>query len=336
MKKNKLKFLCIILCTAVFAGCSNSKQVVEETEKSSETVITSGSIDAQPATEERLEIGFSDIDTESQNVEQEVTEIIETEVSEIVEKKVVVYTYTELNQTMYAKSSVNYRDNPSIDGMQLGKLKTNEEVHVTGQCNETGWYRIEHGDEEVYVSNNYLVTEPTEDKTVNSNSNSGNDNHNDQSWQNEYWYFTGSTDSATAWSESYYDAINVANGFPIDENDPTLVKNRMVKNKKTGRVSWLISYGRCPANVEYHEAGLAKGNGTYCFCYNSHHIPLTNEQGLEVEYIIMRKWSEEQPENIDYSDAIDLWIDEYFIALGYNYETREVDYSAVESEMHWD
>lgn len=64
------------------------------------------------------------------------------------------YTYTDMDKTMWAKSSVNVRDLPSTDGSKVGSLKASEEVKVTGQCNETGWYRLEGNR---YVSNNYLV-----------------------------------------------------------------------------------------------------------------------------------------------------------------------------------
>lgn len=69
------------------------------------------------------------------------------------------YTYTDMSATMYAKSSVNVRDLPSTDGAKVGGLTTNQEVTVTGQCNETGWYRIQYKDSTAYVSNNYIVTE---------------------------------------------------------------------------------------------------------------------------------------------------------------------------------
>ena len=69
------------------------------------------------------------------------------------------YTYTDLDQTMYAKQTVNVRDLPSTDGNKLGGLDLAEEVHITGQCNETNWYRIEFDGTTAYVSNSYLVAE---------------------------------------------------------------------------------------------------------------------------------------------------------------------------------
>lgn len=66
------------------------------------------------------------------------------------------YTYTDMTATMYAKQSVNVRDLPSTDGDRVGGLSTNQEVKVTGRCNETGWYRIEYNGNIAYVSGSYL------------------------------------------------------------------------------------------------------------------------------------------------------------------------------------
>ena len=60
---------------------------------------------------------------------------------------------------MYAQSTVNVRDLPEQTGGKLGGLTTNQEVTVTGQCNETGWYRISYNGGEGFVSNSYLGTE---------------------------------------------------------------------------------------------------------------------------------------------------------------------------------
>ena len=70
------------------------------------------------------------------------------------------YTYADLSKTMYAKSTVNVRSLPSTSGNKLGSLSRNQEVAVTGQCNETGWYRISYNSGEGFVSNKYLADEP--------------------------------------------------------------------------------------------------------------------------------------------------------------------------------
>ncbi|MCH5255209.1 MAG: SH3 domain-containing protein, partial [Lachnospiraceae bacterium] len=66
------------------------------------------------------------------------------------------YTYTDMSATMYASQTVNVRDLPSTDGNRVGGLSTNQEIAVTGQCNETGWYRFEYNGSTAYVSNNYV------------------------------------------------------------------------------------------------------------------------------------------------------------------------------------
>ena len=66
------------------------------------------------------------------------------------------YTFTDMNATMYATQTVNVRTLPSTDGERMGALSTNQEIAVTGQCNETGWYRFEYSGATAYVSNNYV------------------------------------------------------------------------------------------------------------------------------------------------------------------------------------
>lgn len=75
------------------------------------------------------------------------------------------YTYADISATKYAKSSVNVRSLPSTDGERVGGLSTNQSVTVTGQCNETGWYRIDYNGTVAYVSNNYLVDDKVETQT---------------------------------------------------------------------------------------------------------------------------------------------------------------------------
>ena len=79
------------------------------------------------------------------------------------------YTYSELNQTMYAKSAVNIRDLPSTDGKKIGSLKASQEIAVTGKCDQTGWYRFDWNGTTGYVSDKYIVSEKPAVNTVAAN-----------------------------------------------------------------------------------------------------------------------------------------------------------------------
>lgn len=82
------------------------------------------------------------------------------------------YTYSELNQTMYAKSAVNVRDLPNTDGKKIGSLKASQEITVTGKCDQTGWYRFDWNNTTGYVSDKYIVSE----KPVSNIATAGNSN----------------------------------------------------------------------------------------------------------------------------------------------------------------
>ena len=86
------------------------------------------------------------------------------------------YSYTDKSATMYAQRSVNVRDLPDTNGNKVGGLSTNQEVSVTGQCNETGWYRISYNGGTAYVSNNYLGDSKVETKKNTNSSNSSQPN----------------------------------------------------------------------------------------------------------------------------------------------------------------
>jgi uncharacterized protein YgiM (DUF1202 family) len=73
------------------------------------------------------------------------------------------YTYTDLDKTMYVIDRVNVRSLPAITGEIIGFFPTGAEVHVTGQCNETKWYRVEYEGKTGYSANNYLTdVKPTQ------------------------------------------------------------------------------------------------------------------------------------------------------------------------------
>lgn len=140
----------MLLSAMIFAlaGCGNNgtKDPVN-TEKSTENEISSATEkDSETATgAENSEIESEEKNTEVPNESESTTES--------------TFTYTEMNQTMWTKSSLNVRALPNTEGDKIGLLPQAQEVTVTGQCNETGWYRIEYNGSVGYVSNNYLVTE---------------------------------------------------------------------------------------------------------------------------------------------------------------------------------
>lgn len=114
--------------------------------------------------------------TETEAVVEEATETEAPEEEPVTEapaeEPASPYSYTDLSQTLYAQSTVNVRDLPEQTGAKLGSLSTNQEVTVTGQCNETGWYRISYNGGEGFVSNSYLGTEKVAVKSSKSSSQS--------------------------------------------------------------------------------------------------------------------------------------------------------------------
>lgn len=147
-------FFTIIMLVLMLSACGKVKNA--DTNGKIETMIES-------EVEKQEENIFEAIDTEVNNAQNE--EIHETEEG-VLEELSCSFTYIEINKIMYAQSDVNVRDLPSIDGNRLGTLSKAQEIVVTGQCNETGWYRIEYANQVAYVSNNYLENSKPEIQPV--------------------------------------------------------------------------------------------------------------------------------------------------------------------------
>lgn len=153
MKRKLTIVFLLVLTLSLLTSCGEAKE-------NNEVISTESEILTNDLTEEEI---LPEANTEVAEQEQEAEEASTAEVQElteeVVEEENATYTYTDMSATMYAKSSVNVRDLPSTDGNKIGSLSTNDEVHVTGQCNETNWYRFEFNGEVAYVSNSYLVNE---------------------------------------------------------------------------------------------------------------------------------------------------------------------------------
>lgn len=166
MKKLKLYLMVSTLAIATFAitGCSTETSTeIDEPTEVVEEVAEIIEDDIPEETKVESEVIEEDVIEEDTILDEEelAVEDSESEEDAIEESEEVLpeYTYTDSTATMYAKSVVNVRDLPSTDGERMGGLSYNQEVAVTGSCNETGWYRIDYNGSVGYVSGSYLLTE---------------------------------------------------------------------------------------------------------------------------------------------------------------------------------
>ena len=167
--KKRLLMMMLLAVMLLLVGCGNAdnKNTAADTQQTETESVTD--------TETTTEIESETTEVESESTTEVNTEVesetppqteTESEVPQPSEPQAPTYTYTDLNKMMYAKSSVNVRSLPSTDGEKLGGLSKGQEVSVSGQCNETGWYRISYNGGVGYVSSSYLVDEkPAEEPT---------------------------------------------------------------------------------------------------------------------------------------------------------------------------
>lgn len=172
------KAVAAILCAALMLTACGSKKTASNETASTETIsvestemTTTEAAVAEPTAEPTVEP--TEAPTETAPAESPAPAVEPTAAP--VESTAVStgYTYSELSQTMYAKSAVNVRDLPSTDGKKIGSLKASQEITVTGKCDQTGWYCFEWNNTTGYVSDKYIVSEkPVSNVAANTGSNS--------------------------------------------------------------------------------------------------------------------------------------------------------------------
>jgi uncharacterized protein YkwD len=175
--KPTAKAVAAILCAALMLTACGSKETTSNETASTETtsvesteITTTEAATTEPTVEPtEAPMESETVPTETAPAESPAPAVEPT--AEPVESTAVStgYTYSELNQTMYAKSAVNVRDLPSTDGKKIGSLKASQEITVTGKCDQTGWYRFELNGTTGYVSDKYIVSEKPAVNTVAAN-----------------------------------------------------------------------------------------------------------------------------------------------------------------------
>ena len=241
--KPTAKAVAAILCAALMLTACGSKETAN-TETTSVTATETTSVEStevtttEAATTEPT-VKPTETPTESETVPTETAPAespaptVEPTAAPVVTETTTAadagYTYSELNQTMYAKSAVNVRDLPSTDGKKIGSLKASQEITVTGKCDQTGWYRFDWNSTTGYVSDRYIVSE----KPISNVATAGNSNTAGNTTQQNtavpaatpapaQTTTTGTTDTSgeyfdRAMAEQVFALVNeerVANGIP--------------------------------------------------------------------------------------------------------------------------
>lgn len=173
------KAVATILCAALMLTACGSKETTSKETASTETTSVESTVEsttettvAEPTVEPTIEPAETPTESEAAPTETATAPTVEPTAAPVETAVSTGYTYSELNQTMYAKSAVNVRDLPNTDGKKIGSLKASQEIAVTGKCDQTGWYRFGLNGTTGYVSDKYIVSE----KPVSNVAATGNNN----------------------------------------------------------------------------------------------------------------------------------------------------------------
>lgn len=156
--KNRKKIPLLVLIMVVimvFSACNG--QIVSNSSSVSTT-------SPEETTQETTSTDATEVDTQENTEKQETSSASENTISEnsISENSVseneiaIAYKTFDEAKTMYVISPVNVRKGPSTDYDIVSHLATQQEVKVTGQADNNGWYQIMIDNEQAYVSNHYL------------------------------------------------------------------------------------------------------------------------------------------------------------------------------------
>lgn len=150
MKKrfNILTALSVCLIFSTLPGCGCGTASTTESIETMESTIETESV-SQEETSQVPETMEEESIVESEPVETEET----MEPTESVSEEIAI---TEMNETMYAITTVNIRSEASTDSDKLGTLSTGESILVTGVTADELWYRVEEGETIGFVSSEYL------------------------------------------------------------------------------------------------------------------------------------------------------------------------------------
>ncbi len=175
MRKSKcvVAVISVCLCCMMFTACGGDKNQRNDNKETTTIFDDLMEIETTSAVESITELKTTtkeEITTVSETTtKQETTtpaeattkqETEKTPETTTAEETTTALTVTAFDKTMYVKSSVNVRSGPSTDFDRIGSLSKGKSVNVTGQSDQTSWYRIDYNGKVGYVSNSYLQAEP--------------------------------------------------------------------------------------------------------------------------------------------------------------------------------
>lgn len=227
--KPTAKAVAAILCAALMlTACGSKETTSNETASTETTYVESTEMTTTEAAVAEPTVEPTETPTESETAPTETTPaespapVVEPTAAPVVAETTTTadagYTYSELSQTMYAKSAVNVRDLPNTDGKKIGSLKASQEITVTGKCDQTGWYRFELNNTTGYVSDKYIVSEKP---AVNTVASTGNNNATANTQQNAATPTPAQTTTNTTpnSSEPYFDRAMAEQIFALVNAD---------------------------------------------------------------------------------------------------------------------
>ena len=268
MHKRLLTILATItLSTALLVGCGNKQEEIPQattetatattTEESTTEQAEEATVTSEETVEPTPEVKEEPSEETTTEPETEPTEIAEPEPTEEPtpeSEPQAIYTFTDMSATMYAQQTVNVRDLPDTSGNKVGSLSTNDEITISGQCTETGWYMFEYNGSVAFVSNKYVgenkveIQQAPADNSTASTGSAPTSNYQTGVWndmgdyyfiipnsEDEYWNYFNNCDDIRATLQARYPDRNTY--VSSDASGSILIVSALHRNEK-GFPNW--------------------------------------------------------------------------------------------------
>ena len=255
----KQKILTMILLASLtvsmLTGCGQTETAsTVDTQTTETTAQPEEPEQAEEVVAETTETEVASAEEPEATTESSTEEVTPEPTEETTEEPEPEYTYTDMNATMYAQQTVNVRDLPDTNGNKIGSLSTNDEITISGQCTETGWYMFEYNGSVAFVSNKYVgenkveIQQAPADNSTASTGSAPTSNYQTGVWndmgdyyfiipnsEDEYWNYFNNCDDIRATLQARYPDRNTY--VSSDASGSILIVSALHRNEK-GFPNW--------------------------------------------------------------------------------------------------
>lgn len=169
-KKSIKRMVFILLSSFLISGCQINdlpKQEISKTQDSDYEELVTLVEDRVAKDDHETQDSIDEKETSLESTDSVTANTKTQEIESVLSESVAFQIEEDLNETVYAVSTVNVRELPDKTSTKIGSLKSGEHVIRTGLC-DNGWSRVIYLEGIAYIHSSYLTTvEPVASTVIN-------------------------------------------------------------------------------------------------------------------------------------------------------------------------